>query len=112
MEGRTTFKNFLASFTIHNTNKLKKLNGLKLFDEFVPTLQKYLAEHNGIKFYFNARFEMHRKLLDEVIEKDTEWWRTSNIHSVNDLTNSSDAIKTNKNNLIQSIPEMKKKGSG
>eukprot|EP01050_Picozoa_sp_SAG11_P063835 SAG11_NODE_43689_length_162_cov_994.015873_1_plen_28_part_10 len=27
MEGRTTFKNFLASFTLHNTKKLKKLNG-------------------------------------------------------------------------------------
>eukprot|EP01050_Picozoa_sp_SAG11_P061897 SAG11_NODE_41420_length_194_cov_26.084211_1_plen_39_part_10 len=36
---------------------------------------KRLKEHNGIKFYFNARFEMHRKLLDEVIEKDKEWWR-------------------------------------
>eukprot|EP01050_Picozoa_sp_SAG11_P020335 SAG11_NODE_3407_length_2465_cov_8.333897_3_plen_193_part_00 len=87
IEGRTTFKNFLASFTLHNTKKLKKLNGFKLFDEFVSTLQKYLQEHNGIKFYFNARFEMHRKLpvVGEVIEKDKEWWRTSNIHSVNDL---------------------------
>eukprot|EP01050_Picozoa_sp_SAG11_P001265 SAG11_NODE_54_length_19571_cov_29.437786_1_plen_78_part_00 len=55
---------------------------------------------------------MHRKLLDEVIEKDKEWWRTSNIHSVNDLSNLRDAIKTSKNNLIQSIPEMEKKGSG
>ena len=54
IEGRTTFKNFLASFTLHNTKKLKKLNGFKLFDEFVATLQKYLQEHNGIKFYFNV----------------------------------------------------------
>eukprot|EP01050_Picozoa_sp_SAG11_P038909 SAG11_NODE_16115_length_556_cov_1.617068_2_plen_140_part_01 len=45
-----------TSFTLHNKKKLKKLNGFKLFDEFVPTLQKYLQEHNGIKFYFNARY--------------------------------------------------------
>eukprot|EP01051_Picozoa_sp_SAG22_P013895 SAG22_NODE_1614_length_3993_cov_3.572419_4_plen_186_part_00 len=57
IEGRTSFKNFLASFTIHNHTNLKKLNGFKLLDQFIPTLQKYLQEHNGIKFYFNARYE-------------------------------------------------------
>eukprot|EP01051_Picozoa_sp_SAG22_P002406 SAG22_NODE_105_length_20045_cov_23.373308_15_plen_177_part_00 len=54
IEGRTAFKNFLASFTIHNHTNLKKLNGFNLLDQFIPTLQKYLQEHNGIKFYFSS----------------------------------------------------------
>eukprot|EP01051_Picozoa_sp_SAG22_P016403 SAG22_NODE_2310_length_2732_cov_60.443980_5_plen_161_part_00 len=66
VEGRTAFKIFLASFTVHNHNNLKKLNGFKLIDQLIPTVQKYLQEHNGIKFYFNARYEMHRMMPEGI----------------------------------------------
>ena len=94
IEGRSSFRNFLASFTTHNTTNLKKLNGFKLLDHFIPTIQKYVKEHTGVKFYFNARYEMHRKLNGEIIEKDKGWWKTSKIHSVNDPTGIVDAVKT------------------
>ena len=112
IEGRSSFRNFLASFTTHNTTNLKKLNGFKLLDHFIPTIQKYVKEHTGIKFYFNARYEMHRMLNGKIIAKDKSWWKTSKIHSVNDPTGIVDAVKTSKNNLIEAIPEMQKKGSG
>ena len=54
IQGRTACKNFLASFTVHNHTNLKKLNGFKLLDLLIPTLQKYLHEHNGIKFSTRA----------------------------------------------------------
>eukprot|EP01051_Picozoa_sp_SAG22_P001379 SAG22_NODE_53_length_24242_cov_158.884231_19_plen_195_part_00 len=38
IEGRTSFKNFLASFTIHNHTNLKKLNGFNLLDQFIPAV--------------------------------------------------------------------------
>ena len=112
IEGRTSFKNFLASFTIHNHTNLKLLNGFKLLDQFGPTLTKYLQEHNGIKFYYNVRYHMRRMLNGEVLEEDKEWWRTSNIKSINDMSKIQDAVKASKNKLIQDIPEMEKKGSG
>ena len=112
IEGRTAYKNFLASFTIQNSMNLKKLNGFKLADRFLPTLEKYLTEHNGIKFYFNARYEMHRVLNGKVIERDVEWWKTSLIKSINNASQLEDAIKSSKNFLIEAIPEMEKKGSG
>ena len=112
IEGRTAYKNFLASFTIQNSMNLKKLNGFKLADRFLPTLEKYLTEHNGIKFYFNARYEMHRVLNGKVIERDVELWKTSLIKSINNASQLEDAIKSSKNFLIEAIPEMEKKGSG
>eukprot|EP01051_Picozoa_sp_SAG22_P009985 SAG22_NODE_871_length_6748_cov_60.669274_2_plen_589_part_00 len=112
IEGRTSFKNFLASFTIHNHTNLKKLNGFNLLDQFTPTLQKYLQEHNGIKFYFNARYEMRRMLQGVVIEVDKDWWKTSNIRDVTNGTQIEDAVKASKNKLVQDIPEMQKRGSG
>eukprot|EP01051_Picozoa_sp_SAG22_P013086 SAG22_NODE_1428_length_4445_cov_1.417663_4_plen_155_part_00 len=51
---------------MHNHTNLKKLNGFKLIDLLIPTLQKYLQEHNGIKFYFNARYEMRRMLVQSI----------------------------------------------
>ena len=81
IEGRTAFKNFLASFTVHNHTNLKKLNGFKLLDLLIPTLQKYLQEHNGIKFYFNARYEMRRTLQGQVLEVDKDWWKTGRTRS-------------------------------
>eukprot|EP01052_Picozoa_sp_SAG31_P050225 SAG31_NODE_11366_length_1038_cov_1.595314_1_plen_278_part_00 len=112
IEGRSSFKNFLASFSIHNHTNLKKLNGFKLLQDFIPTLKKYLAEHTGIKFYFNVRYHMRRILQGVVIEEDKEWWKTSNIKSVNDISQLQDAVTQSKNKLIEDIPEMEKKGSG
>ena len=118
VEGWTAFIFFLASFTVHNHNNLKKLNGFKLIDQLIPTVQKYLQEHNGIKFYFNARYEMHRMMPEGigggmvVIEVDKNWWKTSNIRDVTDISQLADSVKAGKNKLIQDIPEMQKRGSG
>eukprot|EP01051_Picozoa_sp_SAG22_P009038 SAG22_NODE_724_length_7634_cov_11.669808_11_plen_72_part_00 len=46
----------------------------------------------GIKFYFNARYEMHRMMPEGiggrmvVIEVDKNWWKTSNIRDVTDIS--------------------------
>eukprot|EP01052_Picozoa_sp_SAG31_P051838 SAG31_NODE_12501_length_936_cov_5.367981_1_plen_193_part_00 len=55
---------------------------------------------------------MRRMLQGIVIEEDKEWWKTSNIKSINDISQLQDAVTQNKNKLIQDIPEMEKKGSG
>ena len=112
IEGRTAFKNFLASFTVHNHTNMKKLNGFKLMDMLKPKLVEYLQIHNGIKFYFNARYEMRRMLDGQVLETDKNWWKTSNIQSLNNMSQLDDTVKTSKNKLVQDIPEMQKKGSG
>ena len=92
IEGRTAFKNFLASFTVHNHTNMKKLNGFKLMDMLKPKLVEYLQIHNGIKFYFNARYEMRRMLDGQVLETDKNWWKTSNIQSLNNMSQLDDTV--------------------
>jgi hypothetical protein len=53
---------------------------------------------------------MHRILNGKVIEKDVEWWKTSVIKSINNASQLEDAIKSNKNFLIEAIPKMEKRG--
>ena len=69
IEGRTAYKSYLTSFTLHNVNQVHGLQGFKLLNEFTPTLNQLLAQHGGIKFHTTARCLMQKTLNGEVVQE-------------------------------------------
>eukprot|EP01051_Picozoa_sp_SAG22_P012168 SAG22_NODE_1240_length_5042_cov_103.645964_12_plen_93_part_00 len=63
------------------------------------------------KRYLRLGYDASMILPGQVLEVDKNWWKTSNIQSLNDISQLADTVKASKNKLIQDIPEMQKKGS-
>ena len=49
---RSSFKKYLASYSIANNTNLQAFARLNLIDRFKPHLKAMLNQHKGIKFYF------------------------------------------------------------
>ena len=55
---RSSFKNYMSSFTITNSTNIAAYAGIDLINAFKPKLQQMLAIHGGLKFYMDVQCQM------------------------------------------------------
>ena len=79
---RSAYKNFLNSYSITNTAKVKGFDGLALLKQLKPKLKALIGEHGAIKYYAVARLLMHKQLADKTIEKTDDFYVSSLKHEV------------------------------
>ena len=53
IEEKTSFKKYLATYSIANKLNIQAYAGIDLMNNFKPQLLNMLSLHNGIKFYFD-----------------------------------------------------------
>ena len=70
---RSSFKKYMASYSIDNTKNIKGYQGMQLINGFRPKLQAMRALHGGLKFYVDVQCLMVKYLDGEEITRDTRW---------------------------------------
>jgi hypothetical protein len=73
IEEKTSFKKYLATYSLANKLNIQAYAGIDLMNNFKPKLLNMLNLHNGIKFYFDIQCLMVKYLDGEVITSDTRW---------------------------------------
>ena len=68
---RSSFKNYMASFSIDNTKNIKGYQGLQLINGFRPKLEAMRAMHGGLKFYVDVQCLMVKYLDGDEITRET-----------------------------------------
>eukprot|EP01050_Picozoa_sp_SAG11_P017090 SAG11_NODE_2418_length_3381_cov_136.529555_3_plen_451_part_01 len=97
---RSTFKKFLASYSLVNSTNVQAYAGIELINNFKPKLESMMNLHKGIKFHFDVNCLMVKYLDGDVITKDSRWVvsrmeQANNIDELNAKVQSSiDLIKT------------------
>ena len=112
IEARTSYKNYLGSYSLHNTGKVMGLAGFELMNHFIPKLTELLALHGGVKFQASARCLMNRTLEGEVIAQVDNFYINSFFQSVNNPSQIADAVKAAVNHMKELVPEKETQGTG
>jgi hypothetical protein len=105
VEEKTSFKKYLATYSIANKLNIQAYAGVDLMLNFKPQLLSMLNLHNGIKFYFDLQCLMVKYLDGEIITQDTRWISSRRVSATNKdelfakLQSSIDLIK-------QKIPDL------
>ena len=73
IEEKTSFKKYLATYSMANKLNVQAYAGVDLMEKFKPQLLKMLSLHNGIKFYFDLQCLMVKYLDGEILTQDTRW---------------------------------------
>ena len=121
VESREAFRRFMASFTMHNTERVKGIKGFELLHRFLPTLTQYLTEHKGIKFQACAKCLLVRTIEvngEEYGEMKTEHARNENFHITSTITSATSITELQQelqkkiDYMKQQVPEKETVGSG
>ena len=73
IEEKSSFKKYLATYSIANKLNIQAYAGIDLMNNFKPQLLNMLNLHNGIKFYFDIQCLMVKYLDGEILTQDTRW---------------------------------------
>eukprot|EP01048_Picozoa_sp_COSAG05_P018477 COSAG05_NODE_2710_length_2741_cov_1.654807_2_plen_702_part_01 len=121
VESREAFRRFLASFTMHNTERVKGIKGFELLHRFMPKLTQYLSEHKGIKFQACVKCLLVRTIEvngEEYGEMKTEharnedFWIDTTITSATSLTELQQELQKKIDYMKQQVSEKETVGSG
>ena len=112
IEARTSYKNYLGSYSLHNTAKVMGLAGFELVHHFTPKLSELLALHGGVKFQASARCLMNRTLEGEVIAQVDNFYINSFFQPVNNPSQIADSVKAAVNHMAEQVPEKETQGTG
>ena len=102
---RSAYKNFLKSYTVQNTDKIKGFDGLKLLKDLKPKLKKQFDEHGAIKYYMIARIILYKMLEDKVIEKTDDFYVHTPKHEVLRRDQIKEFVGSDIDYLKDAIPE-------
>jgi hypothetical protein len=69
---RSSFKRYLATYSVSNKTNISAFAGLDLINQFKPQLKSMLTLHKGIKFYFDVQCHMVKYLDGEVLTEDKD----------------------------------------
>ena len=100
---RSSFKRYLATYSVSNKTNISAFAGLDLIKQFIPKLKSMLNLHKGIKFYFDVQCHMVKYLDGEVLTEDKDRWVGSTLVSVNDISDLNTKLKSSKGVLKQKI---------
>ena len=100
---RSSFKRYLATYSVSNKTNISAFAGLDLIKQFIPKLKSMLNLHKGIKFYFDVQCHMVKYLDGEVLTEDKDRWVGSTLVSVNDISDLDTKLKSSKGVLKQKI---------
>ena len=106
---RSAYKNFLKSYTVQNTDKIKGFDGLKLLKDLKPKLKKQFDEHGAIKYYVVARLLMHKTLEGKTLEKTDDFYVHTPKHEVLRRDQIKEFVGTDIDYLKDAIPERQAK---
>ena len=105
---KTSYKNYLASYTLANTKNIKAYAGLELMRLFKKKLATMLQLHGGLKFNYEINCAMVKYLDGELIAEDTRWVN-STMRTVNNSSEIDTKIKQAMQQIQQAVPELEAK---
>ena len=73
IEEKSSFKKYLATYSLSNKLNVQAYAGVDLMKQFKPQLLKMLSLHNGIKFYFDLQCLMVKYLDGDILTQDNRW---------------------------------------
>ena len=105
IEEKTSFKKYLATYSLANKLNLQAYAGIDLMNNFESKLLNMLNLHNGIKFYFDIQCLMVKYLDGEIITSDTRWV-SSRRESANNKEELLAKLRSSVDIVKQKIPDL------
>ena len=105
---RSSFKQYMASFTILNDTDITAYAGIELINGFRGKLESMMALHKGVKFYIDVQCLMKKYLDGDEITQDTRWVASQLMQATNSKELDS-KIKSSISMIKEKIPELESK---
>ena len=112
IEQRTSYKNYLAAFTLVNLDKLPGNKGIQLIKKFEPTLREYVRKHGGIKYHISTRCLVKKTLNGKTIQENDDFYITTFTSQIINESEIQESLKADIQYIIDDIPERETQGSG
>eukprot|EP01050_Picozoa_sp_SAG11_P022849 SAG11_NODE_4423_length_1900_cov_59.536369_1_plen_390_part_01 len=102
---RSTFKKFLASYSLVNSTNVQAYAGIELINNFKPKLESMMNLHKGIKFHFDVNCLMVKYLDGDVLTQDSRWVN-SRMQQANNIDELDAKVRSSIDLIKTKIPEL------